>query len=52
MNEVSTLAATLPMVEANRVGKTLSDVGAEALLDMKAATLLRVVAKAFADTQT
>ena len=52
MNEVSTLAATLPKVEANTVVKTLSDVQAEALLDMKAATLLKVVAKAFADTQT
>ena len=39
MNEGSTLAATLPMVEANTVGITLSDVGAEALLDTKAATL-------------
>lgn len=45
-------ATTLPKAEAKRVSKTLHDVKAEALLNMKAATLLKVVAKAFADTQT
>lgn len=46
------MAATLPKTEAKVVGKTLGDVKAEALLDIKGATLLRVVAKAFADTIT
>ena len=46
------MAATLPKTEAKAVGKTLGDVKAEELLDMKATTLLRVVAKAFADTIT
>ena len=39
-------------MEVKTLGKTLGDVKAEALLDMKAATLLKVVAKAFEDTQT
>ena len=33
------------------VAKTMQDLQAEPLLDIKAATLLKVVAKAFADTQ-
>ena len=49
---VSTLAATLPNAESKTVGKTVGDVKAEVLLAMKTTTLLKVVAKAFADTQT
>ena len=49
---VSSLAATLSKEENKTVGKTLGDVNAKVLFDMKAATLLKVVAKAFADTQT
>ena len=49
---VCRLAATLPKAEVKTVGKTLGAVKSKALLDMKAATLLKVVAKAFADTQT
>ena len=48
---VSTLAATLPMAKVKTVAKTLQDLEAEPLLDIMAATLLKVVAKAFADTQ-
>ena len=48
---VSTLAATLPMAKVKTVAKTLQDLEAEPLLDITAATLLKVVAKAFADTQ-
>ena len=48
---VSTLAATLPMAKVKTVAKTLQDLEAEPLLGRKAATLLKVVAKAFADTQ-
>ena len=46
------LAATLLKAEVKTVGKTLDDVKAKALLEMKAVTLLKVVAKAFADPQT
>lgn len=46
------MAATLPKTKAKTVGKAPGDVEAETLLDMKAATLLKVVAKAFADTLT
>ena len=42
----------LPNAEVKTVGKTLGDVKAEALLAIKTTTLLKVVAKAFADTQT
>ena len=49
---VSTLAATLPNAESKTVGKTVGDVKAEVLLAMKTTTLLKVVAKAVADTQT
>ena len=38
--------------KAKTVNKTLGDVKVEALLDIKATTLLKVVAKAFPDTQT
>ena len=48
---VSTLAATQPKAKVKIVAKTLQDLQAEPLLDIKAATLLKVVAKAFADTQ-
>ena len=37
------------MVQVKTLGKTRGDLKAEALLDIKAATLLKVVAKAFAD---
>ena len=46
-----TLAATLPKAKVKTVAKTLQDLEAEPLLDITAATLLKVVAKAFADTQ-
>ena len=49
---VKTLTATLPKAEVKTVGKTLGYVQAEALIDIKAATLLKVVTKTFADTQT
>ena len=48
---VWTLAATLPNAKAKTVGKTLGVVAAEALLDMNATALYKMVAKAFADTQ-
>ena len=48
---VWTLAATLPNAKAKTVGKTLGVVAAEALLDMNATALCKMVAKAFADTQ-
>ena len=45
------LAATLPNAKVKTVAKTRQDLQAEPLLHIKAATLLKVVAKAFADTQ-
>ena len=48
---VSTLSETLPKAKAKTVGKTQRDVEAEALLDMNATALLKVVDKAFAETQ-
>lgn len=45
------LAATLPKAKVKTVAKTMQDLQAEPLLDIKAGTLLKVVAKAFADTQ-
>ena len=48
---VSTLTSTLPKAKVNTVAKTLQDLEAEPLHDIMAATLLKVVAKAFADTQ-
>ena len=48
---VSTLTATLPKAKVKTVAKTLQDLEAEPLLDIMAATLLKVVAKAFADKQ-
>ena len=48
---VSTLAATLLKAKVKTVAKTLQDLQAEPLLGRKAATLLKVVAKAFADIQ-
>ena len=48
---VSTLSETLPNAKAKTVGKTQGDVEAEALLDMNATALLKVVDKAFAETQ-
>ena len=47
---VSTLTSTLPKAKVKTVAKTLQDLEAEPLLDIMAATLLKVVAKAFADT--
>ena len=57
MNDVTgpslvwTLAATLPNSKAKTVGKTLGVVAGEALLDMNATALYKMVAKAFGDTQ-
>ena len=48
---VSTLTSTPPKAKVKTVAKTLPDLQAEPLLDIMAATLLNVVAKAFADTQ-
>ena len=48
---VSTLAATLPKAKAKTVGKKVGVVAGEALLDMNATALYKIVAKAFADTQ-
>ena len=48
---VWTLAETLPKAKVKTVAKTMQDLQAKPLLDIKAATLLKVVAKAFADTQ-
>ena len=48
---VSTLTSTLPTAKVKAVAKTLQDLQAEPLLDIMAATLLKVVGKAFADTQ-
>ena len=48
---VSTLTSTLPKAKVKTVAKTLQDLEAEPPLGRKAATLLKVVAKAFADTQ-
>ena len=48
---VSTLTSTPPKAKVKTVAKTLQDLEAEPLLDIMAATLLKVVAKAFADTQ-
>ena len=47
------LADTLAEVKAKvkTLAKTLQDLEADPLLDRKAATLLKVVAKIFADTQ-
>ena len=41
----------LPKAKVKTVAKTLQDLEAEPLLGRKTATLLKVVAKAFADTQ-
>ena len=48
---VSTLTSTLPKAKVKTVAKKLQDLETEPLRDIMAATLLKVVAKAFAHTQ-